>query len=287
MESISNPVSFTKEGWVDYRREKLAPPSSYEPFWWENFDWQTWGEVGNRNKHYPVIISGVYIAIIFGLRAFMRNRKPFVLKRELVVWNGALGLFSILGVIRVLPDLWGKINRPNGLHYALCVKDDISIPMSFWAAAFVISKIVELGDTVFIVLRKKPLKFLQWFHHSVTLISTWNTGPYLEPIARFYIVINYGVHSLMYPYFSLMALGVRIPRKAANVVTFLQLVQMLVGVTINLYTSYLYYFHASCYRHPFSIIMMWIVYGSFVVLFGDLFYRLVIKKKSDKCVKVE
>lgn len=164
MESISNPVSFTKEGWVDYRREKLAPPSSYEPFWWENFDWQTWGEVGNRNKHYPVIISGVYIAIIFGLRAFMRNRKPFVLKRELVVWNGALGLFSILGVIRVLPDLWGKINRPNGLHYALCVKyvnwsccyvhinckyftfrDDISIPMSFWAAAFVISKIVELG----------------------------------------------------------------------------------------------------------------------------------------------
>lgn len=115
-------LPFTKEGWLDYSSEELAPHSSYEPYAWEVFDWKSFVQWVNRNMHISIVISVVYIAVIFSLQAFMRNRKPFGLKRELAIWNGALGLFSIMGLTRVLPDLWGQINRPNGLYHALCVK---------------------------------------------------------------------------------------------------------------------------------------------------------------------
>lgn len=54
----------------------------------------------------------------------------------------------------------------------------------------------------FAVLRKRPLIFLQWYHHVVTMSSVWILGPMVEPICRWYMVLNYGVHSLMYPYFA-------------------------------------------------------------------------------------
>lgn len=39
-----------------------------------------------------------------------------------------------------------------------------------WNSVFVISKLVELGDTVFLWLDKKPVKFLHWFHHATVLL---------------------------------------------------------------------------------------------------------------------
>ena len=32
----------------------------------------------------------------------------------------------------------------------------------FWSSLFVLSKVPELGDTIFIILRKQQLRFLHW-----------------------------------------------------------------------------------------------------------------------------
>jgi hypothetical protein len=65
---------------------------------------------------------------------------------------------------------------------------------AYWALLFILSKFIELGDTVFIVLRKRPLIFLQWYHHLITMVVAWIVGPFLEPITRWYTIMNYGVH---------------------------------------------------------------------------------------------
>lgn len=43
----------------------------------------------------------------------------------------------------------------------------------FWSTMFVLSKVPELGDTLFIVLRKQPLIFLHWYHHATVLVYSW------------------------------------------------------------------------------------------------------------------
>ena len=115
---------------------------------------------------------------------------------------------------------------------------------------FALSKVVELGDTFFIVLRKKPLLFLHYYHHISVLIYTWQSGGFRTLTAnlgdyatltiehsnisgaehcgagRWFILMNYTVHSLMYGYFTLRAMGFKVPLIGSIIVTFMQTMQM-------------------------------------------------------------
>lgn len=93
---------------------------------------------------------------------------------------------------------------------------------AFWAWAFVLSKVMELGDTIFIVLRKQPLIFLHWYHHITVLLYSWYSySEYIAP-SRWYITINFLIHSFMYTYYGLKALRYRIPKPVAVGITSLQ-----------------------------------------------------------------
>ena len=144
----------------------------------------------------------------------------------------------------------------------------------FWTWMFVVSKVPELGDTVFIVLRKQKLIFLHWYlckllclicqqnnaliryHHVTVLIYCWYSFSEYTAPARWFVVMNFIVHSLMYSYYFLKAsrcehncvffkklykhfihVRVKVPRYIAMVITSLQLLQMVVGCFVN-YTAY-------------------------------------------------
>jgi len=195
-------------------------------------------------------------------------------------------VFSILGFIRFVPEFTSVVYG-NGLHGSLCRREGLNMPLAYWSLLFTLSKFVELGDTIFIVLRKRPLVFLQWYHHAITLNAAWNMVPYLEPISRWYAFMNYGVHSLMYPYFALKAVDVHIPKKVANCITIAQLSQMVIGLTINIYTILVISTGAGdCIRHTNSIKMFVTVYGSFTLLFGELLYKALFGS-SKKQIKAE
>uniref|UniRef100_A0A1I7SR84 Elongation of very long chain fatty acids protein n=1 Tax=Bursaphelenchus xylophilus TaxID=6326 RepID=A0A1I7SR84_BURXY len=120
---------------------------------------------------HSITVSIVYYIAIRVIQSIMRNREAFVLQRPLFFWNFGLALFSIAGFVRFAEDFFVAWYN-NGLEYSLCHSCNPDGVAAFWSLAFAISKIVELGDTLFIVLRKKPLIFLHYYHHAAVLVYT-------------------------------------------------------------------------------------------------------------------
>lgn len=70
------------------------------------------------------------------------------------------------------------------------------------------SKIPELIDTFFIVLRKKPLMFMHWYHHALTGYFAFVTF-YEENAYMVWVVwLNYFIHSFMYRFVNILELTV-------------------------------------------------------------------------------
>jgi len=97
----------------------------------------------------------------------------------------------------------------------------------------------ELLDTAFIVLRKKPLIFLHWYHHVTVLLYCWHCYATRSSAGLWFTAMNFGVHALMYYYYFLTAL--RVHPWWAPVVTALQISQMFVGVAV---CAAVYYYQA-------------------------------------------
>ncbi len=84
---------------------------------------------------------------------------------------------------------------------------------------FIYSKIPELLDTIFMVLRNKKVIFLHWFHHATVLLYCWHAFHTSIASGIWFASMNYCVHSIMYMYFFLAAAGYyKVSRRAlANI----------------------------------------------------------------------
>lgn len=189
-----------------------------------------------ENWHTAFYWVALYMVLIFGGQAYMTNRPAYKLRKALAVWSTFLAAFSIFGTLRTLPEMIHVLTH-FGFSYSVCNPSYVEVTRvsGFWTWMFCLSKVPELGDTIFIVLRKQNLIFLHWYHHITVLLFTWYS--YSEHISqgRWYICMNYLVHSLMYSYYAARALGYRVPKKIAMVITISQIIQMVVGCYVTYY----------------------------------------------------
>lgn len=209
----------------------------------------------------------------------MEKRPRFDLRPALALWSAILGIFSIFGAIRTIPELT-YVMYNYGFEFSVCNSSYFNGPTGFWAFMFTISKVYELGDTMFIVLRKQQLIFLHWYHHIATLIYVWYSYTDHLGAGRWFMVMNYTVHAVMYSYYALRALRIRIPRALSMSITTLQILQMVVGTFINIWAYQIKvrgdFCQATLTNLRYSIMM----YFSYLILFSYFFYNAYLKPKS-------
>ena len=234
-----------------------------------------------RYWHTSFYAVAVYMIVIFGGQAYMSNRPAYKLKKLLTLWNIGLALFSIVGTFRTLPELIHVLNR-FGFYHSTCHPSFIEEvkPSGFWTWMFTLSKVPELGDTVFIVLRKQNLIFLHWYHHITVLLFTWFTYSEYTAPARWFVDMNYCVHSLMYSYYALRALGVKIPKQMAMAITASQIAQMIMGAFVTWYAYYRKSQGDACNITQATATYGLLMYLSYFALFAQFFYNSYFSKEK-------
>ncbi|EXC65267.1 Putative elongation of fatty acids protein [Morus notabilis] len=88
-------------------------------------------------------------------------------------------------------------------------------PAFFWAYVFYLSKLVEFGDTLLIILgeaagkQRRRLSFLHVFHHCMAVFMCYNALRTAQSLFPAVMAVNASVHVVMYGYYALCAVGLR------------------------------------------------------------------------------
>lgn len=192
--------------------------------------WTTWTK---NNWHYTFYIVIFYYLIIFTLKEFMKNRQPFNLRTLLVTWNFFIAGNYIFGLIRILPTFFNHIKN-NEFIFLICDQNIVSLSQIyvFWTWYYNCFKILELGDTVFLVLRKKNLTFLHLFHHSSVVVMIWYSMCDIISISILYGILNSVVHTYLYIYLTLLSSKVKIPPSMPLIFLLLEVGQMMITIVL-------------------------------------------------------
>jgi len=204
-------------------------------------------------------------------------------------WNLFLAFASIVMLVGMVIPMVGRL-LTAGPVAALCDRDgafgtedgsSVSAAM-FWIALFVFSKYAELIDTVLLVLRRKPIIFLHWFHHWTVLATTWAYVHCRFVPGIWFGVINACVHTLMYHFYYRAAC--RVTLTYPKLITTVQLVQMVAGMVITTIWTYLNWTDSSACPSPDHhleiVLSTYAMYGSYLVLFAKFYVERYLKTRN-------
>lgn len=125
---------------------------------------------------------------------------------------------------------------------------------------------------MFIVLRKKKLIFVHWYHHFVTLITAWWGYKNMVIAMGWNAGLNLIIHCFTYSYYTVTAMGIRVPRPLAMLLTTAQMVQMTGFVIITLLIIYWRDNKFCNFTWPMFFVS-WGLYFTLLALFFNFFIK--------------
>ncbi|RKP10638.1 fatty acid elongase [Thamnocephalis sphaerospora] len=180
----------------------------------------------------------IYLAVIFGGQALMRNRAPIAFPILSKVHNLILSVGSGVLLLLFIEQLLGPILR-KGPFWAVCADEAWTQRLELLYYINYLFKYYELVDTVFLMLKKKPLEFLHYYHHSLTMALCYTQLVGRTSVSWVPIVLNLGVHVVMYYYYFLASCGVRVWWK--KYLTTMQITQFVLDLTVIYFCTYTYF----------------------------------------------
>lgn len=242
----------------------------WDKHWFDALGWQDWTM---RSWHVPLFAVAVYIVSIPLLKRMVEKHGRWNVRNFAFCWNAALSIFSWCGVFACVPPLLDTLFG-HGLYFTTCapaVWYGTGTSGAF-VALFIYSKLAELLDTVLLVLAKKPVIALQWWHHSTVLLYCWHSYSARIGTGLWFAAMNYSVHSVMYGYFALVSTRYRSwVTPYAIFITLGQLAQMLVGMFVTIKAVTYQLDGMECNVNKTNSVLGLLMYFSYFVLFFKLF----------------
>ena len=239
-----------------------------------------------NNWHLSIVYAFLYIVAVFSGQYLMKTRHKFDLRRGLIAWNFVLASFSIMGSIRVWPEFYHTLAH-KGFGHSVCNNDYSHGVNGCWGWLFLLSKVPELLDTLFIILRKQELIFLHWYHHATVLVYCWYAVSEFTASGRWFVLMNYTVHSAMYTYYGFRALRFKIPKWVNIVITTGQISQMFIGIIVNTVAYIKKSRGDSCDISYENIKWSFFMYFTYFLLFFNFFYNAYIVKSRKSQIDIK
>jgi len=208
--------------------------------------------------------------------------RPAWVRPVSIIHNGILAALSISMAVGMGFEFWsfcGEVGLQNCMDLHRTGKEYRNLwqgASGFWMWLFCASKFYEFVDTFIMMGKYYELIFLHWWHHAtVPLLCSIHA---LEHTASAWTGswANCVVHSVMYSYYTWVALGGSCPMK--SLVTVLQLIQFVVVLT---HISVLLAAHGFWY-HPYTFAASYSIYFSYLVLFINFFRNEYLEGRAKK-----
>ncbi|PHJ18133.1 gns1 sur4 family protein [Cystoisospora suis] len=229
----------------------------------------------------PILIAcALYLPVVYGLQWYMRDRRPYKMKAFCFVWNICLSVLSFLGFFIIL------LTQPELIPRAIYPETQFLPPVRAVICLFTLTKALEFGDTIILVLKKKPLVFLHLYHHLTVALYCWHAQLVTVSMGHNFAFINLGIHGIMYLYYaiSVIAPGFYILKICRPYITILQTTQMFVGLFLS-YEALVYSPHLP-EREVLNIHLACIMYASYFFLFGKFFVEAYMTHLRPKTTQV-
>ena len=230
------------------------------------------------NTYLLRLICAMYLPTIFTLKNYMQNKPALrgnYYDKMFFLWNMFLSLSSGVGAVLLFPTIYNDVTTDD--NYGMCNNPRINNPIfAYVCILFNFSKFLEFIDTIFVVTRKSQLEFIHWYHHIITCLYCWHSSYIAISSGKFFALMNLSVHTIMYFYYALYAIGSKMLYPYRKCITLIQISQMIGGCYI-IYNWFINCQINSSKSEYANMVFAATMYFSYFLLFIKVFFREKIK----------